>query len=160
MKISNEQIRALQEQDLLRAKTDKAGGDFSELFTRQLGESGAGAASAPSGLSAPALLNAPMPRNGLLEDSATPLPSLFEEAAGQMEGMFATLERYAGQIAGVGDDLREAFSSLEDMSAQIADFKERYPGMGTEQPALAAMLNEIDVLATTERFKFNRGDYL
>ena len=78
-----------------------------------------------------------------------------------MDGMFATIEQYAGQLAqGATPDLKSAYGLLRDLDGQIDGFKSRYPTAGQDMPELAAMLNELDVLAATEKFKLNRGDYL
>ncbi|MDL2216562.1 hypothetical protein LJB81_02370, partial [Desulfovibrio sp. OttesenSCG-928-M14] len=63
------------------------------------------------------------------------------------------------QIGSGNQDLRQAYGLLQSMGQQVTDFKARFPNAAQEQPELAAMLNEVDVLFTTETFKFNRGDY-
>ena len=161
MKISNEQLRALQDAEARRTKTGKPSEEFGALFTRQLdAEQPQGAAALENSAAlAPGLLS--MPISGLVEDSAqTAAPTAAQEAAGRMETMFTTFESYADELALDGKaDLRGAYALLENMSAQISEFKTRFPNAGSEQPELAAMLNELDVLVTTETFKFNRGDY-
>lgn len=54
--------------------------------------------------------------------------------------------------------LRDAYALLEDIDAQVARCNES--GMRGQNPGLDAILNEIEIMATTERIKFNRGDYL
>lgn len=157
MKISTEQLRALQEIEVNKAKEHKASGDFGELLTRQLDAGQQPAALEHAAAPQPAVL---LPLSGVTEDSALS-SAPFEEAATMMDGMFNTLEQYAGQLAQAENpDMRAAYATLENMRGQIADFKSRYPNAAEEQPGLAAMVNELDVLATTEVFKFNRGDYL
>lgn len=162
MKISNEQLRAIQEQEAQRPNVQRRGQqeDFTELLARhieagtQLPSAVQGKASAPTGAVS-------QPVTGILEDSATTVSPLYEEAATVMEGMFDTLDSYSRQLAGnEPGNLKEAYSLLQNMSGQIADFKQRFPQAAADQPVLAAMVNELDVLATTETFKFNRGDYL
>jgi len=162
MKISNEQIRAIQEKEASRTKRPQELGDFDELLARQLdnGQQQVSAtASEPVSASVKGTVSLPFADG--VEGSSGSVPFFSEEAAALMEGMFNTFERYADQIAGnEKGDLRDAYSLLENMGGQIADFKARFPNAGAEQPELAAMINELDVLATTETFKFNRGDYL
>ncbi len=158
MKISNEQLRAIQEQSVQRPKVQQ--GDFTDLLARHLDADAQLPAAAAEGSSVP-VGGIAVPVGGMLEDSATTtvLP-LYEEAATHMEGMFDTFDRYSRQLAGNDPgSLKEAYSLLRDMNGQIAEFKERYPEAASQQPELASMLNELDVLATTETFKFNRGDY-
>lgn len=162
MKISNEQLRALQDAEARRVKTGKPSEEFGALFTRQLdAEQPQGAAALENGAAlAPGLR--PMPVSGLAEDSAQASTlTAAQEAAGKMESMFDTFESYAGELA-LNDktNLRGAYALLENMNSQIAEFKTRFPNAGSEQPEVASMLNELDVLVTAETFKFNRGDYI
>lgn len=172
MKIRNDHLRALQETELQRAKTQKTGGDFTDLLARELTANNAeagGKAADPSasllGMGSAANIKNP----ALLELQATLAPGdmqaaalgIFENAASDMESMFSTFETYADQLA-LNDkaNLRQAYSLLENISGKISEFKARYPDMANEQPGMAALVNELDVLTTTETFKFNRGDYL
>ena len=158
MKISNEQLRAIQEQSVQRPKVQQ--GDFTDLLARHLDAGAQLPAAAPEGSSLP-IGGMTAPVGGMLEDSASTIGSpLFAEAATHMEGMFDTFDRYSSQLAANDPgSLKEAYSLLQDMNGRIAEFKERYPEAASQQPELASMLNELDVLATTETFKFNRGDY-
>ena len=162
MKITNEQLRALQEAEGRRVKTPQTGDEFGALFTRQLDAEQPQGSSALDNASAltPGLRSVPLA--GIMDDSAlSDSQSEAREAAGQMENMFGALERYADEL-GRNDkaDLRRAYGMLEDMGNQIAGFKSRFPNAGADQPELAAMVNELDALVTTETFKFNRGDYI
>ena len=162
MKITNEQLRALQEAEGRRLKTSKAGDEFGALFTRQLdAEQPQGSAALDNAAPLTSGLRS-VPLAGIMDESAlSDSQSEEREAAGQMENMFGSLERYADELARNNKaDLRRAYGMLEDMSNQIAGFKSRFPNAGAEQPELAAMVNELDVLVTAETFKFNRGDYL
>ena len=158
MKIHNEQMRALQEVEAHRTKSGKASQEFGVLLNRQLDAGPSTVAPENTAALAPGFLS--MPLAGILEDSALPGAQQAKDPSSRMENIFAVAERYADQLA-LNDktNLREAYSLLESMSSQIAEFKSRFPNMREEQPALAAMLNEVDVLAVTETFKFNRGDY-
>ena len=161
MKITSEQLRALQELEAKKSTTSKAGGDFSELLTRQLDERGQSAPVMPEKATASVQGLATISLSGMAQSAESSAQLHSEEAATQMDGMVTTFERYANQMArNEGADLREAYALLESMSGQIAGFKSQFPNAGEEMPELASMLNELDVLATTETFKFNRGDYL
>lgn len=161
MKITSEQLRALQELEAKRTALPKTGGDFSELLTRQLEQNGQSAPVMPEKAPAPTQGLATISLSGMAQSAESSAPIHSEEAANQMDGMVTTFERYANQMArNENADLREAYALLESMNGQIAGFKSQFPNAGEEMPELAAMLNELDVLATTETFKFNRGDYL
>lgn len=162
MKISNEQLRIMQESELLKAQQQvRPGGEFGEFFARQLEQENARSVVSQAGASlvssqgAVRLLD--IEQGG---DAARGLVSV-ESAANRLDGMFADFERYAQQIAQAqGNNLREAYQTLQTVSDQVAGFKADFPGVGEQMPQLASLLNELDVLATTETFKFNRGDYL
>jgi hypothetical protein len=160
MKISSEQVRILQEQEALRGKPARGGAEFSDLLARQLNPAGTQGPGMSGPLAAAGPVAAPLPLSGLQDAQGQAEPAL-QEAAARLDGMFSIMESYAARIGSGNDaDLRGAYALLQDMSSQVTDFKDRFPNAAREQPVLAALLNEVDVLATTETFKFNRGDYL
>ncbi len=158
MKITNEQLRIMQAEELRKAQQPgRPSEEFAELFARRLEQGQTQSAFSPAGV-------LPMPGQGAVQlpktEALQELPSS-TDAAARMDGMFTSFERYAEQIAqGQTGGLREAYSLLEGISQQIAGFKADYPDAGEQMPEMATLLNELDVLTTTESFKFNRGDYL
>jgi len=161
MKITNEQLRIMQENELRKAQQQgKPSGEFGELLALQMEKGQAQESVSPLGsspLSSQVIV--PLSEEG---DAAAARGILSSgDAATKMDGMFTSFERYAEQLAqGNTGSLRDAYSLLQDVSGQIAGFKAEYPNAGEEMPEMAALLNELDVLTTTETFKFNRGDYL
>lgn len=157
MKITREQLQALQEQEKTRTRQSKQAGVFGDMFAKELQtgkEQGAqpleALAAQAAGTVLPPLVNAAAGPDVSTEE---------QEAATRVNDMCDTLEQYAGQMArDAKADLRAAHGLLENVSGQIAAFKERFGGAAN--PQVAGILNEIEVIATTERFKFNRGDYL
>lgn len=161
MKITSEQLRALQENEVRKAKPHHPSGEFSELFTRQLDAGQSTGVVIPE--NAPATLQgaAAIPFGGIPDASGSSSHSAREQAAFLMDGMFTTAEQYAEQLArGASPDLKGAYGLLQNLNGQIEGFRKQYPDAGETMPELASLLNEIDVLATTETFKMNRGDYL
>ena len=159
MKINNEQLRIMQENELRKTQqSGKPKGEFGDIFARQLGPVPSAASSAGATL----LSVQPMAQLQGVEQAAANQGILSSnEAATRMDGMFTSFERYAEQIAqGQTGSLREAYNLLQDVSGQIAGFKATFPDAGKNMPELAALLNELDVLTTAETFKFNRGDYV
>lgn len=160
MKISTEQLRITQENELRKAQQQGGSGeDFGELLARRMGLERP--PSAVSGGSASLQIQGPAFLPGLAETEAAQGLSSSEEAANRMDDMFARFERYAERIAqDETGGLREAYSLLQDVSGRIAGFRAEFPNAGEDMPELAALLDELDVFTTTETFKFNRGDYL
>jgi hypothetical protein len=160
MKIQTEQIHALRQQEIQR-KTDQTPEGFEALLAQQMeAEKGRVPASgAEAGTIARDLASI-----SLTERILPSTPAIREEEAAiasRMEGLFIGLEDYARQLAADSPDaLRSAYALLEGTAGEIASLKSAYPDMAQGQPALAAMVNELEILAVNETFKFNRGDYL
>lgn len=94
------------------------------------------------------------PVAGGMEQEA--LMAAFEQASGVLNQW----DEYA-KILGSGSSdasLRDAWAALEGLDSNIALLRAN-PAVGGNA-ALSGMLNEFEVLSATERFKFNRGDYL
>jgi hypothetical protein len=72
-----------------------------------------------------------------------------------LDGLLDKWENYAAGL-GSGQSLKQAEGSLQDLEAETARIKE----MAQADPGLSAVADELEVLAVTERTKFNRGDYL
>ncbi len=166
MKISNEQIRALQQANEARRNTQAGQKGFDALLNSRLGaEQAQGVAPAMDSLLAPMQGGFPVNLAEALEGTdataSLGLTGASEEMANQMEGMFDSFDQYAAELASNDKSaLRKAYSLLEDMTGRIASLRSAFPDMKAQQPELDAMVNELEVLTTTETFKFNRGDYL
>ncbi|MCH5276624.1 MAG: hypothetical protein J1E80_02190 [Desulfovibrionaceae bacterium] len=95
------------------------------------------------------------------ENPGDPDSALLESlTAGLAQGLDG-LDSYA---AGLGDPssdgLRRAWSALESLDGTIAGMRQDLGKLSQPNAELESMLNELEVLAATEKFKFNRGDYL
>ena len=163
MKIGNEQLLALQQTEALR-KPQPAGEGFDALLAEQLGNQGVASSSVDmhaalsQGVRAAPLATV---EQGAELSALAAAQGMLGEASEKMEGMFAGFETYAGHLTSANPaGLRAAYSQLEKTAGDIAAFRAAFPDMETRHPELASMVNELDLLATTEKFKFNRGDYL
>ncbi len=166
MKISSEQLVALQE-SIARRKSQAPAEGFESFLQETLGQGQAQGVASGIDPQSP-LLNAFVaaqlvegPEQSGETGATGAVMGAPHEAARQMEGIFANLEAYAATLGANGQPhLRTANEQLDSMTGKLAALKAAFPGMQEEMPEIAAMVNELDVLATTERFKFNRGDYL
>ena len=166
MKITTEILRSLQESEFRQ----KAGGPeegFDALLAEQLGSGQAQGVTPDMGAQKGLLSNAlpvALAPLGVDEDSAdsSALMDNPEGAAGErMQKLLDGFDAYAAQIASTSDTaLRDAYALLEGMTGQIAAMRADFPTMDQTDPAMSAMVNELETLAATETFKFNRGDYL
>ncbi len=84
--------------------------------------------------------------------------STTESTTNQVEGVLDKWDEYASQLG--SSDLKQAYGSLETISDSVSQIKEQNPDMAESDPGLNQVVNELDAMATTERFKFNRGDYI
>ncbi len=57
-------------------------------------------------------------------------------------------------------NLRDAYNALEDVASHVQTLKQQSEPLLKQNDNLAGIVNELDILTTTEKFKFNRGDYL
>lgn len=162
MKIRNEQINALQESEARRKSQAPAEG-FAALLGDELGKASATPPAKADRITQPGqTFSAEAAAAGL--DAAQASSALSETAAlaaDQVENLFSSLESYGNALAGGNEDsLKEAYGLLEQTAGQLNAFRAAFPDLGTQQPELAGMVNELEVLTTAEMFKFNRGDYL
>ena len=85
------------------------------------------------------------------------LASLSESIASTLDGF----DQYAAGLRDAGPaGLREAWNSLERLEESIAGLRQDMSKLSQPDAELEAMISEMEILATTEKFKFNRGDYL
>lgn len=73
------------------------------------------------------------------------------------------VDLYSSALAGLDgqgqENLKRAYSILENVSDAAAKLKNSFAGLA-DNPVLAGIVNELDVMTATEKFKINRGDYL
>ncbi len=163
MKIGTEQLEALQRQEQTQRKTTggaAAVGDFGALLSQELSgtESTQAAVSvAPPGAAGidPLLMVSSTDEVDAASDSTG-----LDQAMEQLDGLLNNWDAYArelGQGASSGG-LRGAYSMLQGIDSSLRDLKQNMPNL-SDHEGLAAMVNELEVMAATEKFKFNRGDY-
>lgn len=171
MKINNDVIKALQQatQSGEAHRKPKVGEDgFDALLARQL-QGGDAKLNAEPALAAAkaeeaALLMATAQQLGGVAGEEGVEENLIQDAlrtdqaAARVSGLLDQWEQYAGALKGPQSDLKAMYGLLQGMTREVAEIKGSGLAQGNE--ALGAMLNELDVLTTTETIKFNRGDYL
>lgn len=158
MKISPEQIEALQKQQQQSNKAKKVdGAAFGEFLNQEVQQGGAQkTATAPPvpGLQA---------MNPLLQVQQTAPIQTAQVSEGEfvdkVEELFGKLEDYAAQL-GSEDGLKQAYSTLEGIQGGVESLKQNWPGVNSENPELGSIVSELEVMAATEQIKFNRGDYV
>lgn len=88
-----------------------------------------------------------------------PDSAVLKAAFDQASGTLALWDDYTRALGGSSTTaLRDAWNFLEDIDTQITQM--RANPARAKNPELDAIFNEIEILAATEKIKFNRGDYL
>ncbi|MGD9607808.1 MAG: hypothetical protein AB7U59_00495 [Desulfovibrionaceae bacterium] len=159
MKIQTDQLTTQWTTKESSSETQPSSDAFASLLAKEVGAQ----ASQESGLAAP-------PLSGLgamaglqnVEDASATAPTT-EDASAAMDTMDSLLDQwddYTEQLASgtQGDSLKKAYGVLENIASGVQELKNSLP-VGANS-TLSSMVNEMDVLATTEQIKFNRGDYL
>ncbi len=91
---------------------------------------------------------------GTSENDADSINGLEEEIY-SITAMLDGLDAYAQKLTSSNSN-KAAWDDLQKISGQLASLQQR----NNLPQGLNAIVDEIDVLATTEKFKMNRGDYL
>ncbi|MDE5879505.1 MAG: hypothetical protein K2G99_05735 [Desulfovibrio sp.] len=169
MEINAEQLDALlrvQEQQAQGTrKTAGQPGVFDALLTQQLAGQDAGttAQAGPLPPGAQAALYSQILLNGVGASEATdPDTAVFQAAFDQASGTLDLWDTYAKTLGSspTNSSLREAYALLEGIDSEVTRLRQDTAGVRGKNPGLDSLLNELEVLTATEKFKFNRGDYL
>ncbi|MBQ3058840.1 MAG: hypothetical protein IJD16_00785 [Desulfovibrio sp.] len=169
MNITTEQMEAL----LLRQSQQAGGlprqsgqsGSFEALLARQMNdEADASAVSgafltpgtAQSGLISQMLLQSSEQSRAADADTQV-LQAAFDQASGTLE----LWDDYARALSSSGQEtsLRDAYAMLEGIESQVSRLRQDTDSLRGRNPGFDSLLNELEVMTVTEKFKFNRGDY-
>ncbi|MBR4742531.1 MAG: hypothetical protein IK079_06530 [Desulfovibrio sp.] len=87
---------------------------------------------------------------------------LLERAFTSASGTLDLWDSYAQTLGSSkeNDALKNASSILDTITKQVAQLKSNAASMQAQNSGLNSLINELEIMATTERTKFNRGDYL
>lgn len=170
MNIRTEQLDALFKQQELLAKKPTGPGkeDFGATLAQELGL--APGTKNSSKVPLPGAQNAVIGQMllGATENTAaseTDMEAAMQQALQQASGALDTWEAYAGTLgqagkAGTQASLRDAYGLLQGLDSQVAALKQGSQALLGQNPGLASIVQELDVMTATEKFKFNRGDYV
>lgn len=84
------------------------------------------------------------------------MQAAFDQASGTLD-MWDSYVTLLGSSQ-AGPALRQAYSLLDGIDARLGELKANPATSGNAN--LQGLLNELEIMSTTERIKFNRGDYL
>lgn len=141
------------------------GESFEALLTRQMGVSDDAMSSsaeltpgtAQAGLISQILLQDIDQKQELATDTAV-LQAAFTQASGTLD----MWDGYARALSssGEGASLKEAWNMLESIEKQVAQLRRDTDSIRGKSVGFDSLLNDLEVMTVTEKFKFNRGDYI
>lgn len=162
MKIQNEQLRALQQQAEAKAKKPGAPGGFDALLAGELGASATEGQTASGQLMGATASLLGLNGAGPVQPAETaPEAEALAAVAQSIDSMISSLDAYAETLSSPeGPDLRKAYGILRNLDKGLTALRESSPDLATRHGGMAAMVDEISVIARAETVKMNRGDYL
>lgn len=148
MKIQTTGLESLLQSEQNKAEKAGSPSGFAGLLDQEVAKAEGSQANA---------LGAPLPPLTSPVLAAQGLESVSEEAADPVAALDGLLDKWENYAAGLGSgqSLKQVHGALEDLEAETARVRE----LAQDDPGLSAVADELEVLAVTERTKFNRGDY-
>jgi hypothetical protein len=168
MKI-NEELERLLNAELNRPQRARQEGNsaaegFESVLARQLSQTGGAAPQAlPMPADPPLLADISVAALGGLEeeDGGNSDEALVESLTGGIRSGLDGLAEYAARLRDTSESaLRDAWASLSPVDDSLAGMRRNLEKLSRPDAELESLLNEVEILTTAERFKFNRGDYL
>jgi len=164
MAIRVEQLNALLQQEQTAKKAQSKGEGFEALLAKELRQPGGGAQGtlppppgAQAGVISQMLLD-PLDQT----ESANPLEDVLQQSFRKTYDLLDSLNAYVNALSARGADgnLKAIYPLLEGLEQQVEVLKQGAVPLEGKHAGLASLINELEVLATAEKFKFNRGDYI
>ena len=166
MKVRMEQLNALLqlEQEQAAQKVQAKGEGFEAMLAKELrqpGGSAQGTLPPPPGTQAGIInqiLLEPLEQaesGGQLEDE---LLQSFQQASGLLDSLNVYVNALSAH--GANGNLKAIYPLLEGLEQQLGVLKQGATPLEEKHAGLASLINELEVLTTAEKFKFNRGDYI
>jgi hypothetical protein len=164
MKIRVEELNALLQQEQAVPKAQPKGEGFEALLAQELRQPG-GDVQGP--LPPPPGAQAGVISRMLLEpleqaEAVDPSEDAFQQSCQQASGLLDSVNAYVNALStrGAGGNLKAIYPLLEGLEQQMGVLKQGATPLEAKHAGLAGLINELEVLTTTEKFKFNRGDYI
>jgi hypothetical protein len=95
-------------------------------------------------------------------EAVDPLEGVLQQSLQQTFGLLDSLNAYMNALSARGADsnLKAIYPLLEGLEQQVGTLKQGAVPLEEKHAGLASLINELEVLTTAEKFKFNRGDYI
>lgn len=94
---------------------------------------------------------------GTDETSTNPRQALLNA----IENSLSSLDMYTQSVQSqnASYDLKQAWQGLTAFNQSVNDLRQNYANLSEQDSSLDAMINDLEIMAVTETYKFNRGDY-
>ena len=158
MKINTEQLNALMQEQTKKSSQQQGAPGFEDLLTQEMQKSQSSASASGMGQTVPLSQPGVLGINALLQSQGVEASNGQQEIMETMTGVLDQWDSYVEKLGSSGTTLRSAYSDLQDITQKMSKLKDT-SGPENMPPGLEALRNEMEVLATTETFKLNRGDY-
>lgn len=154
MKITPEQLAALQLQQQKNIARSTSGEGFALALNQEMNLG----TPVQSGTAIPTA----MPMVGLDQavQAAMLQTSTEQSVMNKMDSLLSQWENYSQTIGTPHGNLRDGYTQLAAIRENIQEVKGHMAHSPAHETMLQSILEELDILTTTEEFKFNRGDYL
>jgi len=136
---------------------------FGDLLNQEVAKSGTETTKTSAPLPPPGGLGSLSALMGVSSvETVAPAPKAETAIMEKVENLLDKWDQYAQNLqSGSGAvDLKKAYGVLEDIDGTVQQLKGENPDLAQQHPALQGVVSELEVMAVTERIKFNRGDYL
>lgn len=78
-----------------------------------------------------------------------------------IENSLSSLDMYTQSVQSQNPafNLKQAWQGLTAFNQSVNDLRQNYASLSEQDSSLDAMINDLEIMAVTETYKFNRGDY-
>jgi hypothetical protein len=164
MKIHPDQLEGVRPDSLSQTNRVKPTSTaFGDLLTQEVAKSGTDSTKTSAPLPPPGGLGSLNALVGVSTvQSVAPAQQGEKAIMEKVENLLDKWDQYAQNLQGDAGqvNLKKAYGVLEDIDGTVQQIKGENPNLAEQSPALQGVVSELEVLAVTERIKFNRGDYL
>ena len=163
MKVRVEELNALLQQEQAGQKAQTKGEGFEALLAKELRQPEGevqGAPPPPPGAQAGVI--GQMLLDPLAQaESPDPLEEALQQSLLQASSLLDSMNAYVNALSARGADgnLKAIYPLLEGLEQQMGALKQGAVPLEAKHAGLTSLINELEILTTTEKFKFNRGDY-
>lgn len=159
MKIQTEYLQHLGDKETSKVSGPKNGAGFDDLLAREMQENTSEVTSSTASQATPTPSSGMLGLHSLLATQQVNPSVSHQELMNTMDGVLNQLDQYAAKLGSPDVSLRSVYEELQGVGQQMDQLRNTMQSQGTSSPELDALYSELEVLATTETFKLNRGDY-